>query len=69
LFYRVVGRFPAMEVQRHYQKIVSKQKYKKIDKKSKTALFSVLFITYHVVGRFSARGGQKHHQKNIGKKI
>jgi hypothetical protein len=44
------------------QKIVSKSVYKKIDQKSKTDFFSILF--YHVFGRFSVRGDQKHDTKS-----
>jgi hypothetical protein len=45
-----------------FKKIVSKSFYQKIDKKSQTDFFSVLF--YHVFGRFSVRGVQKHDKKS-----
>jgi hypothetical protein len=48
---------------RFAKNIVSKSFYKKIDQKSKTDFFSILF--YHVFGRFSVRGVQKHDQQNI----
>jgi hypothetical protein len=62
----VVSRFRMFlndEIQKHYKKrfakqIVSKSFYKKIDQKSKTDCFSILF--HHVLGRFSVRGDQKH---------
>jgi hypothetical protein len=61
-----------MGVQKHNKKrftkkIVSKSFYKKIDKKSKTDFFSILF--YHVFGRFSVRGVQKHGKKNSQKNL
>jgi hypothetical protein len=64
LFYRGIGCFSAMGVQKHNKKcftktIVLKSFYKKIDEKFRTGFFLVLF--YHVFGRFSVRGVQKHH--------
>jgi hypothetical protein len=66
LFYRIFGCFSATGVQKHYKKrfakkIVSKSFYKKIDRKSKTDVFSIFF--YHVFGRFSVRGVKKHGKK------
>jgi hypothetical protein len=59
-----------MGVQKHTKKrvtknIVSKSFYKKIDQKSKTDFFLIVF--YHVFWAFfSVRGFQKHDKKIIG---